>query len=231
MFQFTEIANAENFYLDFITNRLLKETKLLLVQSEMLEYWRIKKNKSIQFNIYLFQVFPLAIQRRVLKNILEKFRTKKIKFFHIEKLLKFIQQKKLEKSSLLKIENFSLLTKSNFSPINSTDSQVFIPNNFYSWLNSNKSSYKLSLLGREFDSSQMVVNSLFFSWTSFFTNSSKMLNPKTNLLSLKSSKDKNNFNQNNFLYKKFYTQPQCFFVPNLGIFFISNKQLFFFEYF
>nr|YP_009105715.1 hypothetical chloroplast RF62 [Neocystis brevis]AIT94458.1 hypothetical chloroplast RF62 [Neocystis brevis] len=77
MFQFTEIANAENFYLDFITNRLLKETKLFMVPSEMLEHWQIKKNKSIQFNIYLFQVFPLAIQRRILKTILEKFRTKK----------------------------------------------------------------------------------------------------------------------------------------------------------
>lgn len=239
MFQFTEIANAENFYLDFITNRLLKETKLFMVPSEMLEHGQIKKNKSIQFNIYLFQVFPLAIQRRILKTILEKFRTKKIKFFRIEKILKFIQQKKLETSSLLKIKNFPILTKSsfitkkttNFSFVNSLDSQLLISNDFYSGLNSHKSYSKSSLIGREFDSSPMLVNSFFFSWTNFFTNSSQILDSKTNILSLKSYKDKNNFNQNNFLYKKFYTQPQCFFVPNLGIFFISNKQLFFFEYF
>jgi tRNA(Ile)-lysidine synthetase-like protein len=79
--QFAEIANTEQLYLDSISTRLQQE-------------FNIEKNKTFEFNLSLLHFIPVAIQRRLLKQFLDKYLTKKIKFFHIEILLNLIIKKR-----------------------------------------------------------------------------------------------------------------------------------------
>ena len=303
LFQFTEISNAESFYLDFVTKRLLtiniqkyqknkirKSTKFVVSQKNYQKDLRLFYHSNWyleEINIYLFQLFPLAIQRRILKNIFdstisdgyrvlnqeESFplglelcssQTKKIKFSHIEKILKFIHKKKIKKYSLLKLKNFPILTK--FEP------QIFLPQKDYNDSNtflyfqkwySDKNfvfeNIKTDSIFTSFGSNQILpskrvnysklswrsiresylilVNLLFFFEINSFKNLSLgeleiFLNQIYKLewdnLSVEFKKTKNNVSKNNFSYKKFYTQPQCFFTPNLGIFFLTDKQFLFF---
>lgn len=79
--QFAEIANTEQLYLESVSTRLQQEFKM-------------EKKKTFECNVSLFHFIPIAIQRRLLKQFLDKYLTKKIKFFHIEILLNLIIKKK-----------------------------------------------------------------------------------------------------------------------------------------
>ena len=83
--QFTEIANTEQLYLDTLSIRLLEE-------------FQIKRINTFELNLSVFNFIPLAIQRRVLKQFIDQYLVKKIKFFHIEILLKLLTKTKINKS-------------------------------------------------------------------------------------------------------------------------------------
>jgi tRNA(Ile)-lysidine synthetase-like protein len=83
--QFTEIANTEQLYLDNLSIRLLEE-------------FQIKRINTFELNLSVFNFIPLAIQRRLLKQFIDQYLVKKIKFFHIEILLKLLTKRKINKS-------------------------------------------------------------------------------------------------------------------------------------
>ena len=78
--QFAEIANAESVYLNFISIRLKKE-------------FQLARKTSFELKLTLFNFLPLAIQRQLLKQFLNSFLKKKIKYFHVEFLLNLLMQK------------------------------------------------------------------------------------------------------------------------------------------
>ena len=83
--QFTEIVNTEQLYLDTLSISLLEE-------------FQINKRNTFELNLSTFNFIPLAIQRRLLKQFIDQYLVKKIKFFHIQILLKLLTKKKTNKS-------------------------------------------------------------------------------------------------------------------------------------
>ena len=82
--QFTEIVNTEQLYLDTLSISLLEE-------------FQINKRNTFELNLSTFNFIPLAIQRRLLKQFIDQYLVKKIKFFHIQILLKLLIKKKTKK--------------------------------------------------------------------------------------------------------------------------------------
>ena len=79
--QFAEIATAEQGYLDVLSSRLQEE-------------FQIKKTNASELNVSVFIFIPIAIQRRLLKQFLDQYLIKKVKFFHIENLLNVLAKRK-----------------------------------------------------------------------------------------------------------------------------------------
>lgn len=81
IFQFIEIINSEQEYMDFITARIVKE----------IQY---KKETRVELETSFLAVLPLALRRKVMKQFLEKIMKKSLKFFDIEKLLQQVSIKR-----------------------------------------------------------------------------------------------------------------------------------------
>nr|YP_009105393.1 hypothetical chloroplast RF62 [Koliella longiseta]AIT94037.1 hypothetical chloroplast RF62 [Koliella longiseta] len=79
--QFAEIANTEQLYLDGLTTHLQEE-------------FQIKKTNTFELNLSVFHFLPIAIQRRLLKQFLDQYFTKQIKFFHIQILIAVLAKRK-----------------------------------------------------------------------------------------------------------------------------------------
>lgn len=79
--QFAELANTEQLYLDGLTIHLQEE-------------FQIKKINTFELNLSVFHFLPIAIQRRLLKQFLNQYFTKQIKFFHIEILIALLAKRK-----------------------------------------------------------------------------------------------------------------------------------------
>ena len=96
LFQFIEIINSEQEYMDFITARIIKQVQY-------------KKKTLMELEKSLFAVLPRALKRKVLKQFLEKILKKSTKFFDIEKSL----QKISRSSFLINYENIKKKQKKN----------------------------------------------------------------------------------------------------------------------
>lgn len=92
IFQFIEILNTEQEYMDFITARIVKE-----IQS--------KKGSIVELETSFFAVLPLPLRRKVMKQFLEKILKKSLRFVDIEKLL---QQISVSRSVIRQEETFSI---------------------------------------------------------------------------------------------------------------------------
>lgn len=75
--RFSELVVSENLYLDFVSKKLYK-----IVTSE------VESNKTkVVFDVSLLRYLPLALQRRLIKKILENFYNCRMNYTSIEKLL------------------------------------------------------------------------------------------------------------------------------------------------
>ena len=81
IFQFIEIINSEQEYMDFITARIVKE----------IQY---KKETIVELETSFLAVLPIALRRKIMKQFLEKIMKKSLKFFDIEKLLEQVSTSK-----------------------------------------------------------------------------------------------------------------------------------------
>ncbi len=81
IFQFIEIINSEQEYMDFITARIVKE----------IQY---KKETRVELETSFLALLPIALRRKVMKQLLEKIMKKSLKFFDIEKLLQQVSIKR-----------------------------------------------------------------------------------------------------------------------------------------
>ena len=88
LFQFIEILNSEQEYMDFITARIVKQIQH-------------KKQTRMTLEKSAIAALPIALKRRVIKQFLETILKKSTKFFDIER---FLQQTSLS-SSLINHEN------------------------------------------------------------------------------------------------------------------------------
>lgn len=79
--QFAEIANTEQLYLEGLTTHLQEE-------------FQIKKTNTFELNLSVFHFLPIAIQSRLLKQFLNQYFTKQIKFFHIQILIAVLAKRK-----------------------------------------------------------------------------------------------------------------------------------------
>ena len=79
--QFTEITNTEQLYLDFLAR-------------DLQEVFQINKINTFELNLSVLNFIPIALQRRVLKNFIDQYFIKQIKFFHIQILLNLLDKKK-----------------------------------------------------------------------------------------------------------------------------------------
>jgi tRNA(Ile)-lysidine synthase TilS/MesJ len=84
--QFAEIATAEQRYLDVLSSRLKEE-------------FQIEKTNASELNVSVFIFIPIAIQRRLLKQFLDQYLIKKVKFFHIQNLLTVLAKRKKQYSN------------------------------------------------------------------------------------------------------------------------------------
>ena len=96
LFQFIEIINSEQEYMDFITARIIKQVQH-------------KNQNLIKLEKSLFAVLPIALKRKVIKQFLEKILKKNTKFFNIERFL----QKISISSSLINHKNIKKKQKKN----------------------------------------------------------------------------------------------------------------------
>ena len=96
LFQFIEIINSEQEYMDFITARVVKQ-----VQHKTQTRMGLEKS--------LFAILPIALKRKVIKHFLEKVLKKSTRFFDIER---FLQQTSIS-SSLTNHENIKKKQKKN----------------------------------------------------------------------------------------------------------------------
>nr|YP_009106454.1 hypothetical chloroplast RF62 [Geminella minor]AIT95302.1 hypothetical chloroplast RF62 [Geminella minor] len=87
-FQFSELTNSEQMYFNFLIKRLKK-------------YYFLKNNSIVILNLSLFKTFPKILQGKFLKKIIQYFIYKKIKYYHLNLLLKKIKKKKLSKKKLI----------------------------------------------------------------------------------------------------------------------------------
>ena len=92
LFQFLEIANEEQIYLDFIATRIRENIQK-------------KKNKRIELETSIFLFLPIPLQRKIIRQFLEILIKKKVKYYHIEKTLELISQKKSKKRKYKKFVN------------------------------------------------------------------------------------------------------------------------------
>ena len=101
--QFAEIATTEQLYLD----------ELAIHLQDKLE---IGKINTFELNLSVFNFIPLAIQRRLLKQFLNQYFTKHIKFFHIKILLNVLSKRKKSHSKLYEKLAYkkNLLIRENF---------------------------------------------------------------------------------------------------------------------
>ena len=100
IFQFIEIINSEQEYMDFITARIVKE----------IQY---KKETIVELETSFLAVLPIALRRKIMKQFLEKIMKKSLKFFDIEKLLEQVSTSK----GVIRQEN-ALSTKKEQKKIN-----------------------------------------------------------------------------------------------------------------
>lgn len=96
LFQFIEIINSEQEYMNFITARIVKQVQH-------------KKQTRMGLEESLFAILPIALKRKVIKHFLEKVLKKSTKFFDIER---FLQQTSIS-SSLTNHENIKKKQKKN----------------------------------------------------------------------------------------------------------------------
>jgi tRNA(Ile)-lysidine synthetase-like protein len=87
--QFAEIANTEQLYLEGLSMHLQQE-------------FQITTTNTFELNLSVFNFIPIAIQRRLLKQFLNQYFTKQIKFFHIQILLNGVSKRKKSPSKLHK---------------------------------------------------------------------------------------------------------------------------------
>ena len=85
--QFAEIATTEQLYLDELIVHLQDK-------------FEIKKINTFELNLAVFHFIPIAIKRRLLKQFLNQYFTKQIKFFHIKILLDALAKRKKNHSFL-----------------------------------------------------------------------------------------------------------------------------------
>ncbi len=211
--QFAEMSNSEQFYLETLSTYLQDE-------------FQNKSASSIQLNCLAMNLLPVAIQRRLLKNFLDQYSIKNVKFFHIEILLKVLNIKKNKLNNFY--YEFCNVEKKN---------NLF---SFYTQL-----SFYTYLLKRQHKKKKVL--SLFFFQKDYFTSfSSKSF---SNYYLNKNLQNKNQFvsdslqiNQLSYkktIYKKLrknfrassnYTkETQSIFYSLNGIFFkMSNKRFYFF---
>ena len=81
IYQFIEILNSEQEYMDFITNRIVNEIQC-------------KKQTIVELETSFINILPLPIRRKIIKQFLEKILKKNLKFFDIEKVLQQISRSK-----------------------------------------------------------------------------------------------------------------------------------------
>ena len=111
IFQFIEIINSEQEYLDFITARIVKE----------IQY---KKETIIELETSFLAVLPVPLRRMVMKQFLEKIMKKSLKFFDIEKVL---QQVSISRSFIRQEESFLIKKKQNKKNIEKIQKQTLYP--------------------------------------------------------------------------------------------------------
>ena len=101
--QFSEIATTEQLYLDELAIHLQNK-------------FEIGKINTFELNLSVFNFIPLAIQRRLLKQFLNQYFTKQIKFFHIKILLNVLSKRKKSHSKLYEKLAYkkNLLIRENF---------------------------------------------------------------------------------------------------------------------
>ena len=101
--QFAEIATTEQLYLDELAIHLQNK-------------FEIGKINTFELNLSVFNFIPLAIQRRLLKQFLNQYFTKQIKFFHIKILLNVLSKRKKSHSKLYEKLTYkkNLLIRENF---------------------------------------------------------------------------------------------------------------------
>ena len=109
IFQFVEIINSEQEYLDFITARIVKE----------IQY---KQETIIELETSFLAVLPIALRRKVMKQFLEKIMKKSLKFFDIEEVL---QQVSISRSFIRQEDSFPINKKQNKKNIEFLQKQTF----------------------------------------------------------------------------------------------------------
>lgn len=105
--QFVQINLQEQDYLDYLATRLIKDicSKKRVLQNKSLNRLRNIRYQQYQQNVsfgndvlYKFEFqnqpfffIPLAIQKRISKKLIESFLNKKVNFFHVEHLMKYLK--------------------------------------------------------------------------------------------------------------------------------------------
>ena len=103
VYQFIEIINSEQEYMDFITARIVNEIQIY------------QKQTIVELETSFINVLPLPIRRKVIKHFLIRFAHKKnLKFFDVEKFLQqismscFLTEQKINEKKIKFFETKSL---------------------------------------------------------------------------------------------------------------------------
>ena len=98
IYQFIEIINSEQKYMDFMTARIVNEIQC-------------RKKMKYELETLFINLLPLPIRRKIIKIFLEKLFKKSLRFFDVEQFLQQISQSKNEQKSFEKKINLLFLIK------------------------------------------------------------------------------------------------------------------------
>ena len=98
IYQFIEIINSEQTYMDFMTARIVNEIQC-------------RKKMKYELETLFLNLLPLPIRRKIIKRFLERFFKKSLRFFDVEQFLQQISQSKNEQKSFEKNSHSLFLIK------------------------------------------------------------------------------------------------------------------------